>query len=44
MVAMKWAKAQATGPSRGQTTKIHAVTDLLGRPAVLPATVSNVSI
>ncbi|NDV89438.1 IS5 family transposase [Aurantimonas aggregata] len=32
------------GPSRGgQTTKIHAVTDLLGRPAVLRVTAGNVA-
>lgn len=41
------AKAQAIGPSRGgQTTKIHAVTDLLGllgRPAVLRLTPGNVA-
>ncbi|MER8570058.1 IS5 family transposase [Mesorhizobium sp. M0924] len=37
-------KAQAIGPSRGgQTTKIHAVTDLLGRPAVLRLTAGNVA-
>jgi hypothetical protein len=33
------AKAQAIGPSRGgQTTKIHVVTDLLGRPVTLHLT------
>src|SRR5690606_8417193 len=38
------AKAQAIGPSRGgQTTKIHAVTDLLGRPAILLLTAGNVA-
>jgi len=38
------AKAQAIGPSRGgQTTKIHAVTDLLGRPAILRLTAGNVA-
>ncbi|MCZ8103505.1 MAG: IS5 family transposase [Burkholderiales bacterium] len=37
-------KAQAIGPSRGgQTTKIHAVTDLLGRPAVLRLTPGNIA-
>ena len=38
------AKNQAIGPSRGgQTTKIHALTDLLGRPAVLILTPGNIS-
>lgn len=38
------AKAQAIGPSRGvQTTKIHAVTDLLGRAAILRLTAGNVA-
>lgn len=38
------AKAQAIGPSRGgQTTKIHVITDLLGRPAIIRLTAGNVS-
>jgi transposase len=38
------AKAQAIGPSRGgQTTKIHALTDVLGRPGVLLLTPGNAS-
>ena len=38
------AKAQAIGPSRGgQTTKIHVVTDLLGRPVTLHLTPGDVS-
>ena len=38
------ARAQAVGSSRGgQTTKIHALTDLLGRPAMLHPTAGNVS-
>lgn len=38
------AKAQAIGPSRGgRTTKIHAVTDLLGRLAILRLTAGNVA-
>ncbi len=38
------AKAQAIGPSRGgQTTKIHALTDVLGRPFVLLLTPGNAS-
>jgi Transposase DDE domain len=38
------AKAQAIGPSRGgQTTNIHLVTDLLGRPVTLHLTPGNVS-
>lgn len=38
------AKAQDIGPSRGgQTTKIHALTDVLGRPFVLLLTPGNVS-
>jgi hypothetical protein len=41
---VKEAKAQAIGPSRGgQTTKIHAVTDLLERPAILRLTPGNVA-
>lgn len=33
------AKAQAIGPScGGQTTKVHILTDLLGRPAVIRLT------
>ncbi len=36
------AKAQAIGPSRGgQTTKIHLLTDVLGRPAVIHLTPGN---
>jgi len=43
-LAEKAAKAQAIGPSRGgQTTKIHAVTDLLGHPAILRLTAGNVA-
>ena len=38
------ARAQAIGPSRGgQTTEIHALTDVLGRPGVLLLTPGNVS-
>lgn len=38
------AKAQAIGPSRGgQTTKIHVLTDVLGRPAVIHLTPGNAS-
>ncbi len=38
------AKAQAIGLSRGgQTTKIHALTDVLGRPGVLLLTPGNAS-
>ena len=38
------AKAQAIGPSRGgQTTKIHVLTDLLGRPAIIRLSAGNVS-
>ena len=38
------ARAQAIGPSRGgQTTKIHVVTDVLGRPAVIHLTPGNSS-
>ncbi len=38
------AKKQAIGLSRGgQTSKIHALTDLLGRPFVLKLTAGNVS-
>ena len=34
----------AVGPSRGgQATRIHAVTDLLGRPAILRLTAGNVA-
>ncbi|WP_419829898.1 IS5 family transposase [Methylobacterium sp.] len=37
-------RAQAIGPSRGgQTTKIHALTDVLGRPGVLLLTPGNAS-
>ncbi|WP_244475822.1 transposase, partial [Methylobacterium sp. Leaf93] len=35
---------QAIGPSRGgRTTKIHALTDVLGRPGVLLLTSGNAS-
>ena len=38
------AKAQGIGPSRGgQTTKVHALTDVLGRPGVLLLTPGNAS-
>ena len=38
------AKAQAIGPSRGgQTTKVHVITDVLGRPAVIHLTPGNAS-
>lgn len=38
------ARAQAIGPSRGsQTTKVHALVDVLGRPGVLLLTLSNAS-
>lgn len=38
------ARAQGIGPSRGgQTTKIHALTDVLGRPGVLLLTPGNAS-
>ena len=38
------AKAQAIGLSRGgQTTKIHALSDTLGRPVVLKVTAGTVS-
>ena len=38
------AQAQAIGPSRGgQTTKVHALTDVLGRPGVLLLTPGNAS-
>jgi hypothetical protein len=41
-MARKGAKTQDIGPSRGgQTTKIHALTDLLGRLAVLLLTPGN---
>ncbi|WP_343898755.1 IS5 family transposase, partial [Methylorubrum aminovorans] len=37
-------KAQGIGPSRGgQTTKIHALVDIVGRPAVLRLTPGNAS-
>jgi hypothetical protein len=37
------AKTQAIGLSRGgQTTKIHILTDVLGRPAVIRLTPGNV--
>ena len=38
------AKAQAIGPSGGgQTTKVHILTDVLGRPAVIYLTPGNAS-
>src|SRR5687767_6172488 len=38
------AKAQAIGVSRGgQTTKVHVITDILGRPAVIHLTPGNAS-
>lgn len=38
------AKVQAIGPSRGgQTTKVHALTDLAGRPYVFVVTPGNVA-
>ena len=38
------ARTQAIGPSRGgQTTKIHVLTDVLGRPAVVHLTPGNAS-
>lgn len=38
------AKNQAIGPSRGgQTTKVHALTDVLGRPYAFDLTAGNVS-
>ncbi|ACB81970.1 transposase IS4 family protein [Methylorubrum populi BJ001] len=38
------ARTQAIGPSRGgQTTKVHALTDVLGRPGVLLLTPGNAS-
>ena len=38
------ARAQSIGPSRGgQTTKIHALTDVIGRPFALTPTAGNVS-
>ncbi len=43
-MAGKGGEAQAIGPSRGgQTTKIHALTDVLGRPVVLLLTPGNAS-
>ncbi len=43
-MAGKVARAQAIGPSRGgQTTKIHALTDILGRLGVLLLTPGNAS-
>ncbi|GJD97610.1 hypothetical protein OCOJLMKI_4843 [Methylobacterium iners] len=42
--AAKGAKAIAVGPSRGgQTTKIDALTNVLGRPGVLLQTLGNLS-
>jgi len=38
------AKSQAIGPSRGgQTTKVHALTDTIGRPYAFELTAGNVS-
>ena len=43
-MAGKGAKAQAIGLSRGgQTTKIHILADVLGRPAVIRLTPGNIS-
>ena len=40
----KGARAQAIGPSRGgQTTKIHALTDVVGRPSAVTLTPGNVA-
>ncbi|WP_425304061.1 IS5 family transposase [Aurantimonas coralicida] len=40
----KGGRRRAIGPSRGgQTTKIHAITDCLGRPAILRLTPGNIS-
>jgi transposase len=40
----KGGKSAAIGSSRGgQTTKIHVITDLLGRPAITRITAGNVS-
>jgi transposase len=44
MMVVRGAKTQAIGLSRGgQTTKIHILTDVLGRPAVIRLTPGNVS-
>lgn len=41
---VKGGRAQAIGPSRGgQTTKVHVLADVLGRPAVVHLTAGNVS-
>ena len=38
------ARAQAIGPSRGgQTTKLHALTDVVGRPYAITLTPGNVA-
>ena len=43
-MAAKGARAQGLGPSRGgQTTKIHVLTDVLGRPGVLLLMPGNAS-
>jgi transposase len=43
-MAVRGAKTQAISLSRGgQTTKIHVLTDMLGRPAVIRLTPGNVS-
>ncbi len=43
-MARKGARAQAIGPSwGGQTTKVHVLTDVLGRPAVIHLTPGNAS-
>ena len=42
--AEKGARSQAIGPSRGgQTTKVHALTDTIGRPYAFELTAGNVS-
>ena len=42
--AARGAKTQAIGVSRGgQTTKVHVLTDVLGRPAVIHLTAGNAS-
>ena len=41
--SIRGAKAQAISRSRGQTTKVHVITDVLGRPAVIHLTPGNAS-
>ena len=42
--AARGARAQAIGPSRGgATTKVHVLSDVVGRPAVVPLTPGNSS-